>query len=118
MKLHVLILVALISFTGIARSQPPALSLFDLQAQSGQLWLAIKAHLDAKDARIAALTAERDALKQTLTAGRAAVATGDSATLLRLARESDRTAKETAIAEAQAAKAAAEAKLKELQAIP
>lgn len=36
-------------------------SLFDLQTESGQLWLDITEHLAAKDAIIAALTTERDA---------------------------------------------------------
>ncbi len=115
MKLHILILTALLTFTGIAHSEPPALSLFDLQAQSGQLWLAIKSHLDAKDAQIAALTAECAALKKIRDDIKDAGATGDSAALLRLAREAAKTAKQRAIAEAQAAKDAAEARLKEAQ---
>lgn len=69
-------------------------SLFELQTDSGQLWLDIKAHLDAKDeahaialtsqadaaksasdAAIAALTSEKDALQTALTeAGVAAAA--------------------------------------------
>ena len=41
---------------------------FDLQSQSGQLWLDITERLAAKDATIAALTAERDKLATTVAA--------------------------------------------------
>ena len=39
---------------------------FELQAQSGQLWLEITERLAAKDVTIAAITAERDAHAKTI----------------------------------------------------
>ena len=42
------------------------ISLFELQTASGQLWLEISAHFAAKDAQIAAITAERDKLAATI----------------------------------------------------
>ena len=39
---------------------------FELQTQSGQLWLEITARLAAKDVTIAAITAERDAHAKTI----------------------------------------------------
>lgn len=49
---------------------------FDLQRQSGQLWLDITERLAAKDATIAALTAERDKLAAFVAAFIAADAAG------------------------------------------
>lgn len=43
-------------------------SLLELQNSSGQLWLEIKEHLDAKDSEIAALKAERDDASGTVAA--------------------------------------------------
>jgi hypothetical protein len=63
---HILVLILTLAFALPPARADELLPLFDLQSQSGQLWTAIKAHLNAKDAKIAALTAERDAHAKTI----------------------------------------------------
>jgi len=92
---------------------------FDLQSQSGQLWLEITARLAAKDATIATLTAERDALKKTIADFVAADDAGKAQMLADAAKSADEKERDAAQAEFEAAKAklnAAKAKLDEIPA--
>lgn len=56
-------------------------TLFEIQTESGQLWLDIKEHLDAKDAEIVTLTTKEATaaarLQKLLTAAQDALAAGD-----------------------------------------
>ncbi len=90
---HILVLILTLAFALAPARADELLPLFDLQSQSGQLWNAIKAHLDAQDAKIATLTAERDALKQRLDAAAAAWAAQDLAKIGQLAAEAAKTEK-------------------------
>jgi len=78
---------------------------FDLQSQSGQLWLEITARLAAKDATIATLTAERDALKKTIADFVAADDAGKAQMLADAAKSADEKERDAAQAEFEAAKA-------------
>jgi hypothetical protein len=104
---HILVLILTLAFAPARADEP--LPLFDLQSQSGQLWTAIKAHLDAKDAKIATLTAERDAHAQTIADFLAADDAG-AAKLRGNARKSEKQKqRDAAQAEFDAAKAKLEA---------
>ena len=90
---------------------------FELQTQSGQLWLDIIERLAAKDAIIAAITAERDAHAQTIAAFLAA----DDAGVVKIREDAAKTADEkerdAAQAEFEAAQAAADAAKAKLDAL-
>jgi hypothetical protein len=91
---------------------------FELQSQSGQLWLEITARLAAKDATIAAITAERDAHAQTIADFMAADDAGKAKMLADAAKTSAEKERDAAQAEFDAAQAAADeakAKLDALQ---
>ena len=78
---------------------------FDLQSQSGQLWLDIQERLAAKDATIAAITAERDALKKTIADFVAADDAGKAQMLADAAKSADEKARDAAQAKLDAAQA-------------
>jgi hypothetical protein len=80
---------------------------FELQSQSGQLWLEITARLAAKDVTIATLTAERDAHAKTIADFLAA----DDAGVVKLRGDARRSEKQKRRDEAQAEFDAAKAKL-------
>ena len=80
---------------------------FELQSQSGQLWLEITARLAAKDATIEAITAERDAHAKTIADFMAA----DDAGVVKLRGDARRSEKQKRRDEAQAEFDAAKAKL-------
>ena len=91
---------------------------FELQSQSGQLWLEITARLAAKDATIAAITAERDAHAQTIADFMAADDAGKAKMLADAAKtsaEKERDAARDEFDAAQSAADAAKAKLDALQ---
>ena len=92
---------------------------FELQSQSGQLWLEITERLAAKDATIAAITAERDAHAQTIADFLAADDAGKAKMLADAAKSAEQKERDAAQAEFDAAKAkldAAKAKLDEIPA--
>jgi hypothetical protein len=92
---------------------------FELQSQSGQLWLEITARLAAKDATIAAITAERDAHAKTIADFVAADDAGKAKMLADAAKSAEQKERDAAQAEFDAAKAkldAAKAKLDEIPA--
>jgi hypothetical protein len=78
---------------------------FDLQSQSGQLWLEITARLAAKDATIAAITAERDAHAKTIADFVAADDAGKAKMLADAAKTAAEKERDAAQAEFDAAKA-------------
>jgi len=93
--------------------------LFQIQTESGQLWLDISAHFAAKDATIAAITAERDAHAQTIADFLAADDAGKAKMLADAAKSAEQKVRDAAQAEFDAAKAkldAAKAKLDEIPA--
>ena len=81
------------------------ISLFDLQTSSGQLWLSISEHLAAKDATIAAITAERDAHAQTIADFLAADDAGKAKMLADAAKSADEKERDAAQAKLDAAQA-------------
>jgi hypothetical protein len=92
---------------------------FELQSQSGQLWLEITERLAAKDATIAAITAERDAHAKTIADYLAADDAGKAKMLADAAKSAEQKERDAAQAEFDAAKAkldAAKAKLDEIPA--
>lgn len=80
-------------------------SLFEIQTESGQLWLDISAHFAAKDATIAAITAERDAHAQTIADYLAADDAGKAKMLADAAKSAEQKERDAAQAEFDAAKA-------------
>jgi hypothetical protein len=86
-------------------------SLFQIQTESGQLWLDIKAHLDAKDAANDAITADRDRLAALLAEASAAFDEGDIAKLTAMREAALQTENEKKLAAALAKKAEAEAEI-------
>jgi len=78
---------------------------FELQSQSGQLWLEITERLAAKDATIATLTAERDAHAKTIADFLAADDAGKAQMLADAAKSADEKERDAAQAEFDAAKA-------------
>ena len=78
---------------------------FELQSQSGQLWLEITARLAAKDATIAAITAERDAHAKTIADFVAADDAGKARMLADAAKSAAEKERDAAQAEFDAAKA-------------
>jgi len=86
-------------------------SLFQIQTESGQLWLDIKAQLDAKDATNAAVTADRDRLAALLAEASAAFDEGDIAKLTAMRAAALQTENEKKLAAALAKKAEAEAEI-------
>ena len=87
---------------------------FELQSQSGQLWLEITARLAAKDATIAAITAERDAHAKTIADFVAADDAGKARMLAdaaKTAAEKERDAAQAKLDAAQADVDAAQAEL-------
>ena len=78
---------------------------FELQSQSGQLWLEITARLAAKDATIAAITAERDAHAKTIADYLAADDAGKAKMLADAAKTAAEKERDAAQAEFDAAKA-------------
>jgi hypothetical protein len=94
-------------------------SLFEIQTESGQLWLDISAHFAVKDASIATLTAERDAHAKTIADFLAADDAGKAKMLADAAKSAEQKERDAAQAEFDAAKAkldAAKAKLDEIPA--
>ncbi len=81
------------------------ISLFSLQTQSGQLWLDISEHLAAKDATIAAITAERDAHAKTIADFMAADDAGKAKMLADAAKSADEKERDAAQAKLDAAQA-------------
>jgi hypothetical protein len=90
---------------------------FELQSQSGQLWLEITARLAAKDATIAAITAERDAHAQTIADFMAADDAGKAKMLADAAKTSAEKERDAAQAEFDAAQSAADAAKAKLDAL-
>jgi len=90
---------------------------FTLQQQSGQLWLDIQERLAAKDATIATLTAERDALKKTIADFVAADDAGKVKMLADAAKSAAEKARDAAQAEFDAAQAEADALKAKLDAL-
>ena len=78
---------------------------FDLQSQSGQLWLDIQERLAAKDATIATLTAERDAHAKTIADFLAADDAGKAQMLADAAKSADEKERDAAQAKLDAAQA-------------
>jgi len=78
---------------------------FELQSQSGQLWLEITERLTAKDASIATLTAERDAHAQTIADFLAADDAGKAKMLSDAAKTADEKERDAAQAKLDAAQA-------------
>lgn len=78
---------------------------FDLQSQSGQLWLDIQERLAAKDASIATLTAERDAHAKTIADFLAADDAGKAKMLAEAAKSADEKERDAAQAKLDAAQA-------------
>ena len=78
---------------------------FDLQSQSGQLWLDIQERLAAKDATIATLTAERDAHAKTIADFLAADDAGKAQMLADAAKAADEKACDAAQAKLDALQA-------------
>lgn len=82
---------------------------FELQSQSGQLWLEITARLAAKDATIAAITAERDAHAKTIADYLAADDAGKAKMLADAAKTAAEKERDAAQAKLDAAQADVEA---------
>ena len=82
---------------------------FELQTQSGQLWLEITARLAAKDATIAAITAERDAHAKTIADFLACDDDGKAKMLADAAKTAAEKERDAAQAEFDAAQAEADA---------
>ena len=80
-------------------------TLFEIQTESGQLWLDISAHFAAKDATIATLTAERDAHAQTIADFLAADDAGKAKMLADAAKSADEKERDAAQAKLDAAQA-------------
>ena len=80
-------------------------TLFEIQTESGQLWLDISAHFAAKDVTIATLTAERDALKKTIADFMAADDAGKAQMLADAAKSADEKERDAAQAKLDAAQA-------------
>jgi len=80
-------------------------TLFEIQTESGQLWLDISAHFAAKDASIATLTAERDAHAQTIADFLAADDAGKAKMLADAAKTADEKERDAAQAKLDAAQA-------------
>ena len=96
--------------------------LFQIQTESGQLWLDIKAQLDAKDAAcaaqlatvsesLAAVTTDRDRIAKLLADASAAFDAGDVTTLQEMRAAALQTENEKKLAAALAKKAEAEAEI-------
>lgn len=85
--------------------------LFQIQTESGQLWLDIKAQLDAKDAAYAELSADRERLAALLADASAAFDAGDVTTLQEMRAAALQTENEKKLAAALAKKAEAEAEI-------
>jgi len=79
--------------------------LFTIQTEAGQLWLDIAFQLAAKDATIATLTAERDALKKTIADFVAADDAGKAQMLADAAKSADEKERDSAQAKLDAAQA-------------
>jgi len=92
-------------------------SLFEIQTESGQLWLDISAHFAAKDATIATLTAERDAHAQTIADFLAADDAGKAQMLADAAKSAEQKERDAAQAEFDAAQATADAAKAKLDAL-
>ena len=90
---------------------------FELQSQSGQLWLEITARLAAKDATIAAITAERDAHAKTIADFVAADDAGKARMLADAAKTAAEKERDAAQAEFDAAQAEADALKAKLDAL-
>ena len=90
---------------------------FELQTQSGQLWLEITARLAAKDATIAAITAERDAHAKTIADFVAADDAGKAKMLADAAKSAAEKERDAAQAEFDAAQAATDALKAKLDAL-
>ena len=90
--------------------------LFQIQTESGQLWLDIKAQLDAKDAAFAELSAECSRLAALLAEASAAFDEGDIAKLTTMREAALQTESEKKLAAALAKKAEAEAEIAALEA--
>ena len=93
------------------------MTLFELQTASGQLWLDISAHFAAKDATIAAITAERDAHAQTIADFLAADDAGKAKMLADAAKSAEQKERDAAQAEFESAQAAADAAKAKLDAL-
>jgi hypothetical protein len=78
---------------------------FELQSQSGQLWLDIQERLAAKDVTIATLTAERDAHAQTIADFLAADDAGKAKMIADAAKSADEKERDAARAKLDAAQA-------------
>jgi len=89
---------------------------FELQSQSGQLWLEITERLAAKDATIAAITAERDAHAKTIADFMAADDAGKAKMLADAAKSADEKERDAAQAKLDAARAEFDAAQTELTA--
>jgi len=92
-------------------------TLFEIQTESGQLWLDISAHFAAKDATIATLTAERDAHAQTIADFLAADDAGKAQMLADAAKSAEQKERDAAQAEFDAAQATADAAKAKLDAL-
>ena len=92
-------------------------SLFEIQTESGQLWLDISAHFAAKDATIATLTSERDAHAQTIADFLAADDAGKAKMLADAAKSAAEKERDAAQAEFDAAQATADAAKAKLDAL-
>jgi hypothetical protein len=92
-------------------------SLFEIQTESGQLWLDISAHFAAKDASIATLTAERDAHAKTISDFMAADDAGKAKMLADAAKSAEQKERDAAQAEFESAQAAADAAKAKLDAL-
>ena len=90
--------------------------LFTIQTESGQLWIDISAHLAAKDATIATITAERDAHAKTIADFLAADDAGKAQMLADAAKSADEKARDAAQAKLDAAQADVDAAQAELTA--
>ena len=92
-------------------------TLFEIQTESGQLWLDISAHFAAKDATIAAITAERDAHAKTIADYLAADDAGKAKMLADAAKSAEQKERDAAQAEFESAQAAADAAKAKLDAL-
>ena len=90
---------------------------FELQSQSGQLWLEITARLAAKDVTIAAITAERDAHAKTIADFLACDDDGKAKMLADAAKTAAEKERDAAQAEFDAAQAATDALKAKLDAL-
>jgi hypothetical protein len=92
-------------------------TLFEIQTESGQLWLDISAYFAAKDATIAAITAERDAHAKTIADYLAADDAGKAKMLADAAKSAEQKERDAAQAEFESAQAAADAAKAKLDAL-